>query len=305
MEHVLVTGGAGFIGSHLVEALLRAGLQVTVVDDLSSGKKKYVAPAAKFHKLDIRSGNLRSLARRLKPSYVCHLAAQSSAPASRDDAAHDADINIVGTLNVLEAVKNIGLKKFLFVSSAAVYGAPDITPAAEEATLKPGSPYALSKLTIEKYLAYYASDFGVPYVVARPANVYGPRQKTGGEGGVVAIFCNKLLQGKAILIDGTGQQTRDFIYVTDVAQGMALALQQGRGVYNLATGTEISIRELAVRIGEVIGEVPLIEYAPAREQDINRSCLSPQKAQRDLKWQATVPIIDGLRQTLRWYKSHS
>ncbi|MBI5734212.1 MAG: NAD-dependent epimerase/dehydratase family protein [Candidatus Kerfeldbacteria bacterium] len=304
MEHVLVTGGAGFIGSQLVENLLRTPCQVTVIDDLSSGQKRFVPKTAKFYKLDVRSPKLKALVKRLKPDYVCHLAAQLSVPRSIAEAAADASINIVGSLNVLEAVKNLSLKKFLFVSSAAVYGQAEIIPTPERASLKPGSPYALSKVTVEQYLSYYGAAYSLPYVVVRPANIYGPRQSATGEGGVVAVFCKKLLNQETLLIEGSGQQTRDFTYVTDLVQGLAAALWGGNGIYNLAAGKEVAIRELVLTLGEVMSQVPRVAYAPERLQDIKRSCLDTKRAASELGWKSNVPLLDGLRQTLRWQKSN-
>lgn len=301
----MVTGGAGFIGSHLAAALLRARFQVTVIDDLSRGRRSYVPKPARLVKLDIRSDKLQPLLKSLKPAYLCHLAAQVSEPASRADAAADAAVNIVGSLNLMEAVKNLRLKKFLFVSTAALYSQAKIWPTPESAPLQPVSPYGLAKFTVEQYLNYYALNFGLPYVVVRPANVYGPRQQADADGGVVAIFCQAVLRRAPVIIEGSGQQTRDFIYVTDVAQGIVAALRQGQGVYNLATGEEVSIRQLILHLTTLIGQVPAVKYGPARPNDITRSCLDNKKASRDLNWQAVVPLLDGLRQTLHWYKTNS
>lgn len=305
MMKALVTGGAGFIGSHLVEALLRAGLQVTVVDDLSSGRRSQVPAAAKLVKLDVRSPKLRELVGRLQPAYVCHLAAQVSVGRSQADAMSDAEINIVGGLNLVEALRGCDITKFLFVSSSGVYGAARQMPTPEDSPAAPASPYALAKRTMEEYLNHFSQARGLPVVVVRPANVYGPRQDSGGEGGVVAVFCRQILQGEHLTIHGQGAQTRDFVYVTDVAAGMAAALTKGNGVYNLGTSAEISVRELAVKVGEVAGQVPKVSYAPLRQGDILRSSLSCISARRDLGWQPQVPLEDGLRQTLRWFKEHA
>lgn len=303
MLKVLVTGGAGFIGSHLAESLLRTGAQVTVVDDLSAGRRAWVPAAAKFVKLDVRSPKLRELVRRLPPHYVCHLAAQRSVTRSQADAAADADVNIVGSLNVLEAVRELGLRKFVFVSTAGVYGEPAQLPTPESAVPKPASPYALAKYVVEQYLELYRSH-GLPVAVVRPANVYGPRQDASGEGGVVAKFCRQLLQGELLTIHGQGQQTRDFVYVTDVAAGIVAAMQQGSGAYNLGTGSELAVRELAIRVGSVAGQVPRVGYEPLRPGDLQRSSLSVVRARRELGWEPQVPLDDGLRQTMRWFKEY-
>lgn len=302
MEHVVVTGGAGFVGSHLVAALVRANYKVSVIDDLSTGKKSYLPKFCGFHKIDIRSPKLPALLKKIKPDYVCHLAAQVSVPESIKQAAHDADINIVGTVNVLESVKNLHLKKFLFVSSAAVYGQPHIIPTPEDAPLNPLSPYAWSKKTAEDYLKYYESNYGLPWVVVRPANIYGPRQKTVGETGVIAIFVNNFLSSKPLLIEGKGYQTRDFIFVSDVAQGMVAALQKGEGVYNLSTNQEVSIRDVVRSLGELSLTMPPLDYLPARINDIERSVLDNTKARRQLSWEPITPLLEGLRLTVKSLK---
>ncbi|HAO81100.1 MAG: NAD-dependent epimerase/dehydratase [Parcubacteria group bacterium GW2011_GWD2_43_10] len=305
MSRVLVTGGAGFIGSHLVEALLRGGYQVTVADDLSQGRKSYVPKAASFRKIDVRTAAFRDLIKDIRPEYVCHLAAQRSAVNSRINPGRDADINIIGTVNALVAAAQPGLKKFLFVSSAAVYGLARDLPTPEQAELQLSSPYAVSKYAAEQYVNYYDSSGQLPAVIVRLSNVYGPRQDASSEGGVVAKFAAALVAGSSLTIEGRGEQTRDFLYVTDAAQGLMAALLTGRGLYNLATTQEISIRELAVKMGEVAGTVPHVSYLPLRPDDISRSALSPAKASRDLGWRAETPLTDGLRQTLKWYKELS
>lgn len=303
MQRVLVTGGAGFIGSHLVEALLRSGFQVTVVDNLSTGCKGYVPRAASFRKADVRTKAFVDLVKNARPDYICHLAAQRSAPNSRANPAQDADINIIGTINALSAAAATrSLKKFLFVSSAAVYGVAREIPTSEQAELQLTSPYAVSKYAAEQYVGYFESTGQLQAVVVRMSNVYGPRQDAGSEGGVVAKFASATVAGRGITIEGKGLQTRDFLYVADAAQGLVAALQAGKGVYNLATAEELSIRELAVKMGDVVGVVPRVSYSPARPDDINRSALSALRANRELNWQAQTPLTEGLRQTLKWYK---
>ena len=304
MDTVLITGGAGFIGSHLAEACLRARLGVTVVDDLSSGKRSFVPAAATFYKLDMCSPKLKNLVTRIKPAYVCHLAAQTSVTHSQIDVTHDAQVNIVGSLNLLEAVSGLAVRKFLFVSSAAVYGEPSTIPTSETESLNPQSPYALSKHTVERYLEYFATQRGLPTVVVRPANVYGPRQGSGSEGGVVGLFARAILRNDSLTIHGRGDQTRDYIYVGDVASGMLAALTQGTGVYNLSTGRDISVRELVVRFGEVVGTVPRVTYDALPSGDLTRSALSPRRAERELGWNPQVPLVEGLRLTLKWLRDN-
>ncbi len=303
MQRVLVTGGAGFIGSHLVEALLRAGFQVTVVDNLSTGRKGYVPRAASFRKADVRTKAFVDLVRNVRPDYICHLAAQRSAPLSRTNPGLDADINIIGTINALAAsAATKSVKKFLFVSTAAVYGVAREIPTTEQAELQLASPYAVSKYAAEQYVSYYEATGQLSAVIVRMSNVYGPRQDASSEGGVVAKFASAMVAGRGITIEGKGLQTRDFLYVVDAAQGLASALQAGKGVYNLATAEELSIRELAVKIGEVTGTVPRVSYSAGRPDDIEHSALSALRANRELNWRAQTPLTEGLRQTLKWYK---
>ncbi|MFZ5390812.1 MAG: NAD-dependent epimerase/dehydratase family protein [Patescibacteria group bacterium] len=302
MVKVLVTGGAGFIGSHLTEELIRNKFEVVVVDDLSSGRKSNLPKAAIFKKMDIRSSKLGDLIKKIKPDYVCHLAAQVSAPKSVKEPALDADINISGSLNLIKACQSLKLKNFLFVSTAGVYGDGVDLPTDELAPLKPLNPYSFSKLTVENFLNYFKADLNWPTVVVRLSNVYGPRQKAAGEGGVVAVFSESLLKSQVLNIQGRGFQTRDFIYVEDVAKGISQALLKGQGIYNLATGRPTSLLQLIQGLGEVIGQVPKVKYVPPREGDIKDSCLKPDKARRELGFKAEVPLTEGLRRTLLWFK---
>lgn len=302
MPKVLVTGGAGFIGSHLVEGLVRLGFQVTVADDLSTGNRGYVPRSASFRKIDIRTRAFRQLIKNLQPDYLCHLAAQRSAVSSLSRPVPDADINIIGTVNTLAAAADLRLKKFLFVSTAAVYGTPRQIPVPEEADIQLTSPYAVAKYAAERYVSYYDASGQLPTVIVRLSNVYGPRQAAGAEGGVVAKFALALLTNQNLVIEGRGEQTRDFLFVKDAVDGLIKALQTGRGIFNLSSGREISIRELVVHLGEVVGSVPSVSYAPQRPGDILRSSLLPLRAKRELDWQAVTPLTDGLRQTLKWYK---
>jgi UDP-glucose 4-epimerase len=305
MFKVLITGGAGFIGSHLAEACLRAGWNVAVVDDLSFGQRSYVPTAATFHKLDVRSPKLITLVEKLQPDYICHLAAQRSVVKGMVNPAEDAAINIVGSLNLIAAAQRLNLKKFLFVSTAALYGQAREFPTPEEAIKQPASPYALAKQTVENYLNYYAASQALPLVVARLANVYGPRQDATAEGGVVARFAQAALKNEVLPIEGRGEQTRDFIYVTDVAAGLVAALQNGQGVYNFSTGREVTIRELVVRLGEVLAQVPKVNYLAPRPNDISRSCLSYRRAKAELGWEPQVPLVEGLHLLLKWFNDET
>ncbi|MFH1111911.1 MAG: NAD-dependent epimerase/dehydratase family protein [Patescibacteria group bacterium] len=304
---VLITGGAGFIGSHLCDRLIKSGYHVSVIDNLSSGKKSNLSKQVEFFKIDICSTKVKNLVKKIKPDYVCHLAAQISVPESLVNPQTDAEVNIIGSLNILEAVKDLSIKKFLFVSSGgAIYGEAKIIPTPETALVNPMSPYALSKQAGEKYLQFYSQQYGLPYVIMRPANVYGPCQGVGGEAGVVSIFINKLLHNQDLPIHGTGKQTRDLVYVSDVSQALVAALTRGRGIYNVGTGKETSVRDIAVLIGKVIGLVPKISYVSARGKgDINSSALDCKLIKQQLGWQSSYDINNGLKQTVDWFKKNN
>ncbi|MFH1111510.1 MAG: NAD-dependent epimerase/dehydratase family protein [Patescibacteria group bacterium] len=300
---VLVTGGAGFVGSHLTDCLLRGGYQVSIIDDLSNGKRVNLSKLAKFYKLDIRSVKIKNLIKKMKPDFVCHLAAQISVPKSLDDPVKDAQVNIIGSLNILETIKDLAIKKFLFVSTGgAIYGQADIIPTPETAASKPVSPYGESKFTIERYLQFYSQHYGLPFVIGRLANVYGPRQDANGECGVVSIFINRLLRGEELPIHGTGRQTRDLVYVVDAAKALVAALEKGRGVYNIGTGKETSIRDLAVRLGKISGTVPKVGYTKARGLgDLEQSVLDINLIKRELGWQPAYDLDRGLTETFDWF----
>jgi UDP-glucose 4-epimerase len=294
---ILITGGAGFIGSHLVEACLAAGHAVHVVDNLSGGRKENLPKGVELHELDVRSPELVGLMQRVKPGYVAHLAAQVSVVSSQREPAVDASVNIVGSLNALLAARKSGAERFLFTSSAAVFGGSEV-PLSESTPVDPQSPYGLAKHTVERYLAR-EGDFAV---VVRPANVYGPRQRADTEAGVVAKFCSAAAAQQPLVVEGSGEQTRDFIYVTDVAAGMLAALERGRGVYHVGTGQETSIRQLANATAELaVGSVP-VTFGPARATDVARSVFTIERAQRELGWQPKVGFRAGLKQTLGWYE---
>lgn len=301
---VVVTGGAGFIGSHLVEALLAKKYQVTVVDDLSTGNKKNVASQAQFHRLDIRSAKLGALLKKISPDYICHLAAQISVALSQANAAKDADINIYGSLNLVESVKDLPLKKFIFVSTGgAIYGDAQVIPTPESETPQPTSAYGIAKHTVERYLDYYTHTFGLPIGVARLANIYGPRQVSSVESGVVSIFAKKLLNDEELPLQGGGDQTRDYLYVGDAVNGIVKLMEQGRGVYNFGTSLETSVKDLAKIMGQIVGRPPRVAFVPPRSQvELNRSALKYNKARKDLDWRPQIKLEPGLQLTLNWFK---
>jgi UDP-glucose 4-epimerase len=298
---VLVTGGAGFIGSHVVARLVAEGCVVTVIDNLSTGLAENVNSAAKFIKLDIAKDDLAGIFAVEKFDFVIHQAAQTAVPKSLEAPDFDCQVNILGTVNILEAARTTGVKRVVFASSAAVYGNVAAVPIAEGVSTKPTSFYGLSKLTVEKYLELYYSLFGLEYVTLRYANVYGERQGDAGEGGVISVFARRYQQGKALIIYGDGGQTRDFVYAGDVADANWLALTAARAnaAYNISTATETSVNQLADLMAGISGKTIAREYQPAREGDICRSSLDNQAAAAGLGWRPQTLLAEGLAATYR------
>lgn len=296
---VLVTGGAGFIGSHIVDKLILAGWNVFVVDNLSTGLEGNLNPKAKFYKVDIRSSEFRQLCKDINFDYIIHQAAQTMVPKSLEAPHYDSDVNIQGTINVLEACRETGVRRVVFASSAAVYGDITSVPITENFNTQPTSFYGLSKLVAEKYLALYHKLFGLNYVVLRYANVYGERQGDAGEGGVVSIFTKKIFNDLPLVIYGDGTQTRDFVYVGDVASAniKALTSQERNRVYNIGTGTEVTIQWLAETLTRIAGKEVEKSYLPAREGDIYRSSLDNATAVRELCWNPESSLEAGLIRT--------
>ncbi len=303
MSKVLVTGGAGFIGSHLVDQLVLKKHRVTVVDNLITGKKKFVNKAARFYKINILNPKLAKIFAREKPEIVFHLAAQKSVPFSVKHPLLDATNNIWGSLRVVEQSLKVGVKKFIFISTGgAIYGATKNLPAPETAPVAPDSPYGLSKLAVEQYLFnYYQPLRGLNCLALRLSNVYGPRQDPDGEAGVTAIFINNLLNNKQCFITGNGKQTRDFVYVGDVAEACVKALSRGRGIYNIGTGKEVPIKVLYHLIAGLISKSEA-KYVAARTGEVFRSALKSLKAKRELNWQPTTDLISGLKQTVKYFR---
>jgi UDP-glucose 4-epimerase len=298
---VLVTGGAGFIGSHIVPKLIAKNWPVVIVDDLSSGLVTNVHPSARLEKLDITKDDLRPLFAAERFDAVIHLAAQTGVPKSVAAPDFDCAVNILGTVNLLEACRHTGVRRVIFASSAAVYGDADAIPLTESTASQPTSFYGLSKLTAEKYLHLYRELFGLEYIVLRYANVYGERQGDGGEGGVVSIFARRLAAGQPIDIFGDGGQTRDFVYAGDVAEAncQALVTPAANAVYNISTQSETSVSELAALMAKVAGRELILNRQPPREGDIYRSTLANQAAVTKLGWQPATPLLQGLEATYR------
>lgn len=300
--NVLVTGGAGFIGSHLVEKLLAHGHRTVVVDNESSGIRQHVPPDAIYYRLDICDEQLATLIKREQPEVIVHLAAQSVVPVSVRDPALDAKINIQGLIALLEAARRHDVRKVIFASSAAVYGEPLQLPIVEEMAGQLLSPYAVSKFAGEGYLAAYQHLYGLAYTVFRFANVYGPRQLAKADGGVVAVFTEQIRQGRTLTIHGDGEQTRDFIYVGDVVEAIITAFDRAdNSVLNLSTGVPTSINQLIAELEQVAQIRINRQYGPPRPGDIRHSCLSTEKMKRLLNWQPRYSLREGLAAT--WFGS--
>ena len=302
---ILVTGGAGFIGSHVLCELLSAGHEVVVLDNLSTGNHDHIPEGVAFWEEDIRSPAARDHIAGGRFDAIVHLAAQILVDASIHDPYFDADENIMGLVNVLEGARAGGVRRVIFPSSAAVYGdvAEAELPLVEDTPLAPLSFYGLTKEMSERYLELYHRHYGLEYVVLRFANVYGERQGDKGEGGVISIFAQKAVRGEDITIFGDGGQTRDFVYAGDIARGirMALVTERADTVYNLSTQTETSLNELVDIFTEIRQTEWHASHAPSREGDIYRSCLSREKAKQGLGWEPQCGLTEGLRRTLQYF----
>jgi len=297
----VVTGGAGFIGSTLVDALLARGDEVHVVDDLSGGKREQVAPAATLHVLDIREPLADALAD-VSPEVVFHLAAQVDVRVSVADAAGDARTNVLGTVNVLELARVHDAQVVFASTGGAIYGECDERPARENDERRPLSPYGTSKLAGEEYLATWNRLYGTRHVALRLGNVYGPRQDPHGEAGVVAIFLSRIAEGRSGTIFGDGAQTRDYIFVGDVVRAFVAAAHAGGGVFNVGTGVETSVLELWEASRDATGIDAVVTHDPPRLGELARSCLDPSRAAQELGWRAEVPLAEGLRRTWEWIR---
>ncbi len=304
MTRALVTGGAGFIGSHLVDRLVESGFATVVVDNLSAGNKENVNEKATFYRLDLGSSDLVQVIDREKPEVVFHLAAQVSVSRSITQPVRDAEINILSFLKLLEALRDSPqLEKIIFSSSAAVYGNDNPVPTPENHHGRPTSPYAISKLAEEHYLQFFQDHSKTPCVILRYANVYGPRQDPSGEGGVVAIFIHKMVSGQDPTVHGDGSQTRDFVFVADVVEANIAALVDNvSGVFNVCTGGETSVEGLFDLLREHIDPRIAKVHGPERSGDIKRSALGNAKAREILGWQPEVKLEEGLMRTIRWFR---
>lgn len=301
--HILVTGGAGFIGSHLTRALLVQGHAVVVLDNLHTGLRENVPQGAAFTQMDIRDKGLGAWLSAKRFDAVVHLAGQTMVNVSVDDPHYDADVNVLGTVNLLEGCRKSGVRRVIFASTAAVYGDVRTLPVLETQPAMPLSFYGLSKYTVERYLELYQALYGLEYVALRFANVYGERQGDGGEGGVISIFAKRAARGEAFVVHGDGGQTRDFVYAGDVAAGICRALetQAANCVYHLSTQTEVSVNALVELLRVLAGGALKVSYGPARPGDIYRSTLSNAKAAAGLDWRPAVSLEAGLARTFAYF----
>ena len=302
---IIVTGGAGFIGSHIVDAFSEQGHQVSVVDDFSSGTRNFLRADAELIEGDIRDAAVHEAITSFAPHVVCHQAAQIDVRKSVSDPAFDADVNVVGLLGVLEAARQGGqLEHVLLASSGgAIYGEQETFPATEEHPIAPASPYGLAKLVSEQYLALYERLYNIPHTNLRYANVYGPRQSPHGEAGVVAIFADRLLGGDNIRINGDGKQTRDFVFVGDVVQSNILALEHRlRGSFNVGTGLETNVNELAEKMMTIIGVDKTPDHGPAPLGEQQRSVIDAGLLEEKTGFRPSVTMDDGLAQTIAYFK---
>jgi UDP-glucose 4-epimerase len=305
---ILVTGGAGFIGSHVVDAFVAAGHAVAVADNLSTGSRRWLNPKASLHLVDLRSRRLDEVFAAERPEAVAHLAAQAAVGRSVVDPAFDASVNIAGGLNLLDACRRFGVRRMVYSSSGgAGYGDTEVIPTPEGHPSRPASPYGITKVAVEQYLEALGPLWGMSGLSLRYANIYGPRQNPEGEAGVVAIFCHRLLAGLPLTINGDGLQTRDFVHVDDVARANVLALERAdvTGAINIGTGIETSVVAIADALRAAAGSSAPSVHGPARPGEQRRSCLDAVLAARRLGWRPRVSIADGLAETYRFFKKET
>jgi UDP-glucose 4-epimerase len=304
---VLVTGGAGFIGSHLVDRLIQEGHEVVVVDNLLTGKRRNLNKEARFYKQDIQNSRLERVFSRERPLLVMHLAAQVDLRRSVEDPIFDAQVNILGTLNLLVQAVKYGTRKVVFASSGgAIYGEQDVFPAPESHPIRPLSPYGISKLNGEQYLAYYQRVSGIQHVILRYSNVYGPRQDPEGEAGVVAIFMGKMLAGEQPIINGNGRQTRDFVFVDDVVEANLAAMgKEVQGIYNVGTAEETSINDLFRLLVELTNAGCKELHGPAKKGEQARSVVDISRLRQELGWEPKVPLREGLKRTVEFFRERA
>lgn len=306
---LLVTGGAGFIGSNTVDALIAAGhAEVAVLDDLSAGKRAQINAKARFYEGDLRDApRVQQIIAQERPEVIIHLAAQMDVRRSVADPAFDAQVNLVGLLNLIEAARQHGLRRVIFSSTGgAIYGEQEQFPCNEDHPCHPISPYGVAKFATESYLFFYKAQYGIDYVALRYANVYGPRQDPHGEAGVVAIFCGRILEQKTVTIYGDGEQTRDYVYVGDVVRAnLAAVASPTSGAFNIGTGIETSVNQLFNTLAKAAGSSLPAGYGPARPGEQRRSVISPERAAKELNWKPEVSLETGLAQTYLFFQERA
>jgi UDP-glucose 4-epimerase len=305
-SNICVTGGAGFIGSHVADALVAAGHRVLIVDDLSSGRKENVPKDAEFHMLDVRSEEAGQLLVDREVDILVHHAAQMDVRRSVADPIFDADVNILGLLNLLEAARSGSLRQVIFASTGgAIYGEQDTHPADEHHVARPLSPYGVSKLACERYLYFYHREYDLDVTCLRYANVYGPRQNPHGEAGVVAIFSRRLLDGEEAVINGDGLQTRDYVYVDDVVRANLASLDRpGFSIFNVGTGVETDVNTLFNHIAEATNFDGAPKHGPAASGEQRRSCITSERMLEELSVAVDTPLTDGIAATVTWFREN-
>jgi UDP-glucose 4-epimerase len=303
---VLVTGGAGFIGSHVVDTYIDHGYEVVVVDDLSTGRMSNLNPAASFYQMDIRSPRLAEVFAKERPDFVNHHAAQMNVRRSVDDPLFDADVNIRGSINLIECARNSKIKRFVYISTGgAVYGEPVYLPCDEKHPIIPICPYGASKHTVEHYLYMYYFNYGLKYTVLRYPNVYGPRQDPHGEAGVIAIFTGQMLAGEQVIINGDGENTRDYVFVGDCARANLLALEKNGEpeIYNLGFGKGTSVNQIFASLKAITGYARGPIHGPVKVGETRRIYLNAEKAARKLGWKPAMALPEGLQRTVEYFKT--
>lgn len=306
MVKVMVTGGAGFIGSHIVDALLNEKHDVVIVDNLSTGSRNNINPGARFYEVNICSSDIAHVFESERPQIVCHQAAQTVISRSVADPLFDANVNILGSVNLISNCLRYGVKKLIYASSGgAVYGEPEHLPATEQYPVNPLSQYGASKHTVEHYLHLYWLQHSLEYVSLRYSNIYGPRQNPSGEAGVIAIFTGQMLRSEQPTIFGKGDKTRDYTYVADIAQANLLAMPAGKtGIYNIGTGVETSDRQIFDIVAQNVGYKGEPKHSPVRQGEIYRICLDSSKAKAELGWEPLTSVKNGIAQTVGFFKDN-
>ena len=302
----LVTGGAGFIGSHVVDALIEDGYQVTVIDDLSQGRRRNLHPKASFVRATIAHPRVEEWIRSIRPELIVHAAAHRDVRRSVIDPVFDAKTNIFGTLYILRAAAELKQCQCVFLSTGgAMFSDPKGVPYQETDDARPLSPYGISKLAGERYVDFFASTYGVPAVTLRLPNIYGPRQDASAEGGVIAIFIEKLLNRQTMTVFGDGEQTRDYLFVADVVSAVRRVVEQGAtGLFHLGTGKETSVNHLIETLAALSEQKAKVRFIPEKQGEVRRSSLSAERAKKELGWKPQTRLEDGLRETFEWFSEY-